>query len=66
VPGHVNVLNERHLRTILGEFVAYYNAERPHRALGLEPPVPTIRADSGPVRSRSVLGGLHHIYERAV
>ena len=61
---HSIVLNEQHLCAILREFVAYYNAERPHRTLGLEPPVPTIRADRGPIRSRSVLGGLHQVYER--
>jgi integrase-like protein len=63
---YVIVLNEQHLRAILREFAAYYNAERPHRTLGLEPPVVTVRADRGLVRSRSVLGGLHHVYERAV
>ena len=62
---HIIVLNEQHLHAILREFVAYYNEERPHRTLDLEPPVPTIRADRGPVRSRSVLGGLHQVYERA-
>ena len=63
---HLIVLNEQHLRAILREFVAYYNADRPHRTLQLETPVPTIRAGSGCVRSRPVLGGLHHVYERAV
>jgi hypothetical protein len=41
------------------------NAERPHRPLRLQTPVPALRAVEGPVRSRPVLGGLHHIYERA-
>ncbi|HEX2172514.1 MAG TPA: transposase [Dehalococcoidia bacterium] len=59
-------MNVQHLRAILREFVACDNAERPHRTLGLKPPVPTIRADRGPVQSRSVLGGLHHVYERGV
>ncbi len=35
---HLIVLNERHLRSVLHEFVAYYNADRPHRSLGLKPP----------------------------
>ena len=63
---HLIVRNEQHLHAILREFVAYYNAEGAHRTLGLVPPVPAIRADRGPVRSGSVLGGLHHAYERAV
>ena len=62
---HLIVLNERHLRTILAEFVAYYNRERPHRTLGLQIPQPAGRAAAGPIRSRAVLSGLHHVYERA-
>ena len=47
------------------EFAAYYNRERPHRTLALETPTPAVRGAAGPIRSRPVLGGLHHIYERA-
>jgi hypothetical protein len=52
---------------VLGEFAPYYNAERPHRSLQLETPVPTRRSvapASRRIRSRPVLGGLHHVYER--
>jgi len=62
---HLIILDESHLRSVLREFVAYYNAERPHRTLRLETPEPTLRLVDGPVRSRPVLGGLHHVYERA-
>jgi putative transposase len=67
---HILILNERHRRTVLAEYVAYYNAERPHRSLALEPPLPVVRSPSSPpvagaVRSRPVLGGLHHSYHRA-
>jgi len=62
---HVIVLGEHHLRSVITEFVQYYNLERPHRTLRLETPVPAQRAVKGSVRSRPVLGGLHHIYERA-
>ena len=63
---HVLVLNERHLRTVLREYVAYYNTERPHRSLALEPPLPVGRSPAarGAVRSKPVLGGLHHVYQR--
>jgi putative transposase len=61
---HLIVLNERHLRAVLSEFVRYYNADRPHRSLGLQTPRPAALPDAGPVRSRPVLGGLHHIYGR--
>ena len=64
---HLIILNEAHLHTVLTEFVAYDNTERPHRSLGLTPPRPPLRSRSptGPVRARPVLGGLHHTYERA-
>ena len=62
---HLLVVNERHLRAILAEFVRYYNAERPHRTMRLETPVPTARPSEGPIRSGPVLGGLPHVYERA-
>jgi transposase InsO family protein len=68
---HLLVLNERHLEAVLREYLAYYNTERPHRGLALEPPLrrgpvpsdPT--APPGQVVARPVLGGLHHVYQRA-
>jgi transposase InsO family protein len=68
---HVLVLNERHLEAVLAEYVAYYNTQRPHRSLGLVPPhpsAPLVRAigtAAGRIVARPVLGGLHHVYERA-
>jgi hypothetical protein len=59
------VLDEQHLHAVLGEFMEYYNKERPHRSLGLQTPVPTLRPLIGAIRSRPVLNGLHHVYERA-
>jgi transposase InsO family protein len=62
---HILPLSERHVRSVLAEFVDYYNQDRPHRSLGLETPVPSHRQVDGEVVSRPVLGGLHHVYERA-
>jgi transposase InsO family protein len=62
---HVIVLNETHLRSVLAEYVRYYNAERPHRALELDTPIQRIRPATGPIRASPVLGGLHHTYQRA-
>ncbi len=62
---HVVVLSEWHLRSVLREYVAYYNAHRPHRSLALEPPQPAAQPGTGPVDARPILGGLHHVYERA-
>ena len=61
------IINERHLRAVLREYVTHYNDGRPHRTLGLETPTgPPPRASplqSGRIVARPVLGGLHHEYE---
>ena len=62
---HMLVVNERHLRAILTEFVRFYNQERPHRTLRLETPEPIARPTTGSIRASPVLGGLHHVYKRA-
>lgn len=62
---HLIVLSERHLRTVLAEFIRYYNDDRPHRTLELQTPRPRVVTTRGPIRARPVLGGLHHVYERA-
>ena len=64
---HLIVVNERHLRLVLREFVRHYNEARPHRALDLEVPRGASRGkplpDAHRVRSRDILGGLIHEYE---
>ena len=62
---HVIIVNERHLLEVVHEFTDYYNRHRPHRSLDLEPPLPGATLGQGPVVSRPVLGGLHHVYARA-
>jgi len=63
---HIIVLNEKYLRRILKEFFSYYHELRTH--LGLEKDTPTSRStqaiDADPIKSESVLGGLHHRYYR--
>jgi putative transposase len=65
---HVIPLDERHLQTILAEYVGYFNRDRPHRTLRMETPRPQVRPRAGPiraVRARPVLHGPHHVYECA-
>src|SRR5438552_4026844 len=62
---HLIILDERHLLSVLRELVTYYNQDRPHRTLGLQTPEPTLHPTTGPIRTRPVLNGLHHVYERA-
>jgi putative transposase len=63
---HVIALNERHLRRLLAQYVAYYHDDRTHLGLGKETPGRRIRsATTGQVISHARLGGLHHWYDRA-
>ena len=65
---HVIVINERHLRRVLGEYIQHYNAMRPHRSLGLDAPEGRPRVDHFPgaqLHRHAVLGGLHHEYRWA-
>jgi putative transposase len=64
-------LNEPHLRRVLAEWIAHYNAERPHSALGPGMPTksarqPTLTGHRLTAEHRVVaharLGGLHHHY----
>jgi putative transposase len=67
-------LNEKHLRTILREWVRHYNEARPHRSLGPGLPLANVRPgvrlrtnrhqipQGWKVESKSVLSGLHHEY----
>ena len=66
---HLIVLNERHLRAILREYVDYYNEARPHRSLALQPPSGprelALPSERKHVVAEPVLGGLHHVYDWA-
>jgi len=68
---HVLIVNQGHLRQVLNDYVAYYNRWRPHRTLGqqapceAEPPPKSANDNGRRITSRPVLGGLHHVYERA-
>jgi putative transposase len=64
---HILILGEGHLRRVVREYVAYFNAARPHQGLQQRIPDPSEEAiqQAGPVRATPVLGGLHHTYRRA-
>ena len=63
---HVMVLNERHLKRLLAEYVRYYHEDRTH--LGLAKDTPGGRPTAVPptdgrrIRSFPRVGGLHHRY----
>jgi transposase InsO family protein len=63
---HVIVLNERHLRQLIGSFVAYYNADRTHLGVGKDSPSGRPVEQRPCVTSNVVnlprVGGLHRRY----
>ena len=64
---HLIILNERHLRRILSEFIdEYYNNVRPHLSLNRNSPEPRSidPPSNGKIVSMPILGGLHHRYRR--
>ena len=64
---HIIVLNERHLKRILREYInKYYHPSRTH--LSLNKDCPEYRevepSEQGEIKSEPILGGLHHRYCR--
>ena len=51
--------NERHLGRVLIEYIAYYNARRPHQGVIQDSPLGLKSVSTeGPIRYRNVLGGI--------
>ena len=63
---HVIVLDERHLRRILREYVDYYHSCRTHLSLEKDAPEqrPVQWPSMGRVTAIPKVGGLHHYYSR--
>ena len=62
------IFGKRHLRSVLAQYSAHYNRQRPHRALQLRPPrpqAPVPKPVHGKIRRRPILGGLINQYEAA-
>jgi putative transposase len=66
---HLFIVDERHLQRVLDEYVAYFNAWRPHQGLGQRAPCGSAPTDpsnpTGRIIGQPVLGGLHHVYQHA-
>jgi hypothetical protein len=69
--GQLLIVNERHLRGVLTDYLRHYNAARPHRAHGQLAPAqagtrpPEINLSEHQIRRRQVPGGPTHQYEIA-
>jgi len=66
---HVIVLNERHLKRLLSDYVRYYHEDRTHLGLGKDTPDWRVAASGAPGENKIIslprLGGLHHRYNVA-
>jgi putative transposase len=66
---HVIVLNERHLKRLMNEYINYYHEDRTHLALEKNTPASRVVAEDGgescKVLSAPRVGGLHHRYDLA-
>ena len=66
---HVIVLNERHLKRLMTEYIRYYHDDRTHLGLAKQTPADRKAAQGisagGRVISMPRLGGLHHRYDIA-
>jgi putative transposase len=59
------IVNGRHLRRVVLDYVAFYNQARPHQSLDQRAPLSgEWVSPPGPIRRRDVLGGIIHDYYR--
>jgi len=67
---HIIPFNERHLESLLKEYVDYYNHVRTHQSLNGETPVksnvppPRTSINDTILHSKPILGGLYHSDEK--
>jgi len=63
---HMIVIDDRHLRRLLGEYIGYYLKDRTHLGLGKDAPwvrpVEPCPARPAAVHAGPRVGGLHHRY----
>lgn len=61
---HMVILNQRHARRVLRNYLAYYHRSRTHLALAKDAPAPRTIMRQGEIIAIPQVGGLHHRYER--
>jgi putative transposase len=59
------IVNQKHLHSVLTEYVDYYNTERPHQGINQNTPILRLpQSRDGPIRRKDILGGIIHSYYR--
>ncbi len=61
---HLLILDQRHLKYVLTEYIDYYNHARPHQGLAQKIPISPEPVQQGPICCRKVLGGILRDYYR--
>jgi len=61
---HLIIVDERHLRSVLRDYAAYYNWLRPHLSLNKDAPLGRPVQSHGALRQLPHFGGLHHSFVR--
>ncbi len=65
---HILIHDDKHLQRVVTEYTAYFNQERPHQGIGQRIPdqydLSKSKPASGRIKSKAILGGLHHSYYR--
>jgi putative transposase len=61
---HFLIINRHQLKTILMEYIEYYNTKRPHQGLKQHVPQNYSPHKEGEIHKQPVLSGLHHHYLR--
>jgi len=59
-------LDTKTIRNILSEYISYYNDLRPHQGIDQQIPKGYLAQEKGVIRSKPILGGLHHHYFKEV
>ena len=67
---HILIHDGKHLERVVKEYTIYFNQERPHQGIGQRIPnqyeLPKSKSISGRIKSKAILGGLHHSYSRTI
>jgi hypothetical protein len=61
---HLIILNENHFRTVMTDYVSYYNKYRTHLGLNKDSPECRPVQAEGTIYKVSVVNGLHNVYYR--
>jgi transposase InsO family protein len=61
---HVIILNESHLRSILTDYISYYNKYRTHLVIDKDSSEGRSVLKEGEIYKVPVINGLHHVYFR--